>query len=388
MKSKLFVLVLASLSLSAAAFAQAKGGASSGSSGPPPDASLGPEHAGDIGKYSNWDTLSRQGRTGDYLVGTVTVAGGALPWDAIPVTVTCSGKTAYTATTDPKGHFVIAPVNRATADVSNTAPGNTSSDVSTKPKLAAAFMGCSVEAALPGFDSTTLTIVNRNLLDTPDIGTITLKREEGSAGSAVSATTAAAPKDAVKSFEKARTEWQDKKADRAQKDLEKAVQLDPQFAEAWYQLGKIQESANSPDAANSFAKAAAADPQFIVPYEHLAILAAKASKWQDVADATAHELQLNPRGTALVWYYSAIANYKLGKKDVAENAAEKSLAMDPLHTVPNTEQLLAVILADKQDFAAALEHLRNAQTYIAPGPNADLIKQQIAQLEKIVATPK
>ena len=384
MNAKPFFLFLAALALPIAALAQGHPIGAAGAA-TPSGASTNPATSSDIGKY---DDLSRRGRTGDYLLGKVTVAGGALPWDAIPVNVTCSGKTAYTAITDPKGHFVIAPANRATSDLSNTTPGNANTDVSTNPKLAAAFMGCTVEAALPGFDSSSLTIANRNLLDTPDIGIITLKREEGSAGSAVSATTAAAPKDAAKSFDKARTEWQDAKPDRAQKDLEKAVQLDPQFAEAWYQLGKIQETANSPDAANSFAKAAGADPQFILPYEHLAILDAKAGKWQDAADATAHELQLNPRGTALIWYYSAYANYKLGKKDVAQTAAEKALSMDPLHTVPNTEQLLAVILVDKQDYAAALAHLRNAQTYIAPGPNADLIKQQIAQLEKIVATPK
>jgi len=387
MKTKLFFLFFASLALSSAALAQAKG-SSSGSTGAPADASLGPEHAGDIGKFSNWDTLSRQGRTGDYLLGTVTVVGGALPWDAIPITVTCSGKTSYTADTDSKGHFAIAPVNPATTSVATATPANIPNSVDAKPKLAAAFMGCTVEAALPGFNSTTLTIANRNLLDTPDIGTITLSREEGSGGSAVSSTTASAPKDAAKAFEKARAEWMDKKPDRAQKDLEKAVQIDPQFAEAWYQLGKIQEAAKSPDATNSFSKAVAADPKFILPYEHLAQLDTLAGKWQDVADATAHELELNPRGTPQIWYYNALANYKLNKKDVAEASATKSLAMDPLHTQPNTEQLLAVILADKRDYAGALEHLRNCLTYLPSGPNADIVKQQVAQLQQFVQPTK
>ena len=387
MKTKLLLSLMASLSLSAATFAQAKGG-STGAAGAPADASLGPEHASDIGNSANWDQLTRQGRTGDYLVGKVAVAGGELPWDAIPVTVSCSGKTSYTADTDAKGRFLIAPVNPATTGVANSTPANIPGGVDAKPKLAAAFMGCTVEAALPGFDSSTLTIANRNLLDTPDIGTITLSREEGSAGTAVSNTTASAPKDAGKAFEKARTEWLDKKPDRAQKDLEKAVQIYPQFAEAWYQLGKIQETANSPDAANSFSKAAAADPKFSLPYEHLARLSVKAAKWQDVADATAHELQLNPRGTPEIWYYQALANYQLGKKDVAEASAVKALSLDPLHTQPNTEQLLAVILANKGDYAGALQHLRNCLTYLPAGPAADIVKKQIAQLEPMVPAAK
>jgi tetratricopeptide (TPR) repeat protein len=107
-----------------------------------------------------------------------------------------------------------------------------------------------------------------------------------------------------------------------------------------------------------------------------------------VADDTAHELEFNPRGTAQVWYYNALGNYKLNKKDVAETSAAKALSMDPLHTQPNAEQLLAVILADKRDFAGALAHLRNCLTYLPSGPNADLVKQQVAQLEKMVPATK
>ena len=43
-----------------------------------------------------------------------------------------------------------------------------------------------------------------------------------------------------------------------------------------------------------------------------------------------------------------------------------------------------MILADKHDFAGALAHLRNCLTYLPSGPNADLVKQQVAQLEKMV----
>jgi len=387
MHAKVSVLLAAFLSIPLAAFPQAKGGAST-SAGSPANTANGPEASSEIGKNADWTVLSRQGRAGDYLLGNVAVTGGSLPWDPIPVTVTCSGKTTYTAGTDAKGHFAIAPVNPATTNVANSTPANIPGDVNAKPKLAAAFMGCTVEASLPGFNSTTLTIANRNLLDNPDIGTITLTREEGSAGTAVSNTTASAPKDAAKAFEKARTEWLDKKPDRAQKDLEKAVQIYPQFAEAWYQLGKIQQAAKSSDALNSFSKSAAADPKFSPPYEHLAQLSALAKNWQAVADATAHELELNPRGTPDIWYYNALGNYNLGKKDVAEASATKSLAMDPLHTQPNTEQLLAVIQAGRGDYPDALQHLRNCLTYLPPGPNADLIKQQIAQLETAVPSPK
>jgi hypothetical protein len=366
MKTKLFCLTAFFLLFQVAVTAQTGSGKT-------------PETSTDVGKSAKWDTLSHQGRSGDYLLGKVEVTGGALPWDAIPITVTCDGKVRYTANTDPKGGFEIAMVEKST---------HTLGTEGARSKPADEFIGCAVEAALPGFTSSVITIPNRDLLDNPDIGTIKLSREEGATGAAVSTTTATAPKDAMKAFDKARADWLEQKPDRAQKDLVKAVQVYPQFAEAWYQLGKIQEAAKSQDAQNSFAKAAAADPKFIPPYERIVPFAALAGKWQEVADDTAHELELNPRGTPQIWYYNALGNYKVNKKDVAEASATKALAMDPLHTQSATEQLLAVMLADKRDFAGALAHLRNCLTYLPAGPNADIVKQQVEQLEKLVVASK
>jgi len=364
MKTRLFFLFSLFLILEVAANAQTGSGKT-------------PEATSDVGKSAKWNDLSRQGRSGDFLVGKVVVAGGALPWDPIPINVTCNGKITSTAAADPKGNF----------EISAAAATHTLGIEGAKTKPVSEFIGCTVEAALPGFTSSVLTIANRNLLDNPDIGTVTLSREEGSAGAAVSSTTASAPKDAAKAFEKARSDLLEQKPDRAQHDLEKAVQIYPQFAEAWYQLGKLQQPSDTKSAADSYAKAVAADPKFVAPYERLVPLAAVAGNWQQVADNTARELELNPRGTPQVWYYHAVSNYKLNKKDVAEASALKELAMDPLHTQPATEQLLAVILAEKGDYEAALTHLRSCLTYLPAGPNTDIVKQQIAQLEKLVPAP-
>lgn len=376
MKTKLIALFIGLLVFPSSGFSQgSKPG--TGSPAPNPGPSTTP---GDPSKYLNrdWNKLLRSGRTGDALIGNVSLEGGALPWDPIPVSVTCDGKIRYTTRTDAKGYFLIAPAEPL---------GSTTLKADPKP-LASQFVGCGVEAALPGFNSSTLPIANRNVLDSANIGTITLHREEGSADTALSSTSAAAPKDAVSSFEKARKESFDNKPDRAQKDLQKAVEAYPQYAEAWYQLGKIQETTKSPEAANSFSKAIAADPKFSLPYEHLAPLAAQAGKWQELVDDTTRELALNPRGTLDIWYYNAFGNYQLKKTDVAQASALKSLSMDPLHVQPNTEQLLAVILVEKQDYAGALQHLRNCLTYFPPGPSLDLVKQQIAQIEPAVAPPK
>jgi tetratricopeptide (TPR) repeat protein len=371
MKTKFLLLLVGYFACEYACLAQ---GTKPGQSAPSP----GPTTtAGDPTKYLNrdWENVYNQGRTGDHLRGNVTLAEGAVPWDAIPVVVTCDGQAKFTTTTDSQGVFVISRVQ----------PVTSSTIIGTEKSLVGQFVGCSVSAVLPGFNSSQLTIANRDVLAHPNIGTITLRRESGAAGTAVSATTATAPKSAMKSFEKARSEWLDNKPDRAQRNLQKAVEIYPQFAEAWYQLGKIQAKLKSPAAWESFSKAVAADPQFALPYEQMTPQSAQAEKWTEVIDETNRALELNPRGTLDLWYYKALGNYHLKNLDVAETSASKSLAMDPLHVQPDTEQLLAVILVVKNDLPSALQHLRNCLTYFPPGPNYELVKRQIAQIEPAAA---
>jgi tetratricopeptide (TPR) repeat protein len=108
----------------------------------------------------------------------------------------------------------------------------------------------------------------------------------------------------------------------------------------------------------------AADPKFVLPYEQLAALAVKAGQWQEAVDNTAQALQLDPSGTPQLWYYDALAKFQLGKIDEARESASRSLAIDSRHSVLNTEQLLAVILARKADYVGAVLHLNNCLSYM------------------------
>jgi tetratricopeptide (TPR) repeat protein len=334
------------------------------------------EATGDVGKYANWDQMAGRQHGSLMLKGNVVVAGGQLPWDPIPIVVVCGETPRYNTQSDPKGGFRIEAAPRESEIVT------VKSD--SKSPNPSQLIGCKVRAELGGFQSSTLNIANRTIEDDSDLGTITLTRDEKTPGSAVSSTTAAAPKDVLKSYDKARSEANSNHPENAQKELEKAVRAYPQFAEAWYELGKLEETQKQQEALNAYSKAVAADPQFYPPYEHIAAIAAQQKKWQDVADAADQGLKLNPAGTPQLWYFSAVGNFNLGHADVAEKSANTSLAMDPSHKAPNTEQLLAVILAAKGDYSGALKHLRSCLSYTAPGPNADLMKQQVAQLEKMV----
>ena len=335
-----------------------------------------PESIQDSGLYDYWAEMSGQTRAGGALLGKLAVEGEPLPWEPLLVTVTCGEKVVYTTQSDAKGNFGI---------VAFTLPGALGKQGDHERQMEAQLEGCVVAGAVPGFRSTSITVTRRHLRDDPMIGTITLSRIGRDAATTLSRTTESAPAKAIKSFEKAHAHMVEHDRTAAEQELEKTVEIDPQFAEAWLQLGKLQVTTDPQAARGSFTKAIAADPDFVLPYEQLAVLAAQSNNWQEVLQSTNRVIQLYPQGTAEVWYLNALANFQLGKPRVAEVSATKSLALDPKHSVLNTEQLLAVVLAGKGDFSGALDHLRSSLNYVPPGPNADMLKQQIAQLEHRVA---
>jgi Tfp pilus assembly protein PilF len=334
----------------------------------------------DSGMYNYWTEMTEQGRAGGFLLGKLRIEGESLLWEPIPIVVACNGKPIVTTQTDPKGNFAIHPT---------TIPGKPILPAQAKQEMETHFEGCTVQASLAGFGSTTLTLTQHNLRDDPTLEPLTLfRKEDRGKGSAVSQTISTAPAEAAKLFEKARTELLDQRPEKAQRDLEKSIQLYPGFAEAWYQLAKLQQLNDPQTARKSYAQAAAADPLFTLPYVQLAALNAQDGKWQEVLDSTNHVLELDSTGTVLIWYYNGLANFQMGKYGAAEASASKALALDPSHTLPNLEQLMAVLLAKKGSYGEALAHLRICLTYLPVDTDASFIKQQIAMLEKKVAASK
>lgn len=355
------------------------GGQSHASAPAPPSTITRPDSIQDSGFYNYWASMSAQGRAGGVLLGKLAMEGEPLPWEPMLVNVDCKGSIVNSTQADLRGQFVITFADAQGVD---RTPADAQRQMETK------YEGCTVRASLAGFHSSTVTITAHNLRDEPNLGTITLSPEGRGGGTELSMTSKDAPSNAMKAFDKARADWLAQNPDGAQRNLKKAVQLYPGFAEAWLQLGKIQEASDPANARNSFLKALAADPKFVLPYEQLAALAVKAEKWQEAVDNTTQALQLDPAGTPQMWYYDALAKFQLGKTEEAAASATKSLAIDPRHSVLNTEQLLAVILARKGEYAGAVLHLNNCLSYLPPGPLSDLVKQQIAQLEPKVTPTK
>lgn len=339
----------------------------------PPSTITRPDSIQDSGFYNYWANMTAQGRAGGVLLGRLSLEGEPLPWQPMLVAVDCNGSTVNLTQTDLEGRFVIRfEDNKGIEKI----PPDAQRQMETK------YEGCIVRAALAGFHSSEKTIKIGNFRDNPDLGTIILSSEGRGGGTEVSLTTKSAPAPAMKAYEKARGDWLDQNSGSAQKNLQKAVQIYPEFAEAWLQLGKMREEGDRQGAKEAFAKALAADPNFVLPYEQLAVMAAQEQNWQETLANTGKALALDPAGTPVLWYYDALAKFQTGKVEEARESAQRSLDIDPRHSVTNTEQLLAITLVRKGDYAGALAHLKNCLTYAPNEAAEDLVKQQIAQLER------
>ncbi len=361
------------LSLSSVAFAQAGsipvGGGTS--------TTMRPDSINDIG-YGGFMANSSGGVVaGQGIWGKVVVDGNPLVWEPIPIVVSCaSGKTALTTGAGPDGRFAITRVNLPTA---YTLDG----DVRTQ--MEQHFEGCAVRAALAGYRSTSDTITERVLRDKPFLQDIELTPQEDAPGTEISTVTGSLP-EARSHFEKAHDEWMHRDLKTAWSELEQVVRIDPKFAEAWYLLGRLEAPTDRKAATDALKQAQAADPRFVSPCAWLAMIAIDSRDWQEASEWASRALALDPEGTPRIWYENAVADYRLGKNEAARTAAEHALAMDPEHRVQNTEEILALTLVSKGDYAAALEHLRSSLTYVPAGPDADLIKRQIAFVQQRVTT--
>ncbi len=247
-------------------------------------------------------------------------------------------------------------------------------------------LGCELRAVLPGYRSDTVNLTGRRALDNPDVGTIILHRIGGVEGTTISATSLQAPKDAKKAYEKGRQANEKRKWKDAQRELEKAVAAYPKYAAAWHELGVAHQAQNQmEEARKAYGQALEADPKFIKPYLQLALIAAGERKWDEVADTTDRMVRLNPLDFPQAFLMNSIANLNLRRPDVAEKSAREALKLDPSSRMPKVQHVLGLALANKGDYAGAVEHIK---AYLEMAPNAsdaEVARKQLTELQQLSA---
>jgi len=342
-----------------------------------------------------------------FLSGKVMTSDGTPPPESVTIELLCNGSNPRPqAYTDSKGRFSFQVGQNqgmmADASVSNNDPfGNDPFNSGGRGRSQGGLggqgrgiserdlMGCELRAALPGWRSENVNLSGRRFMDNPDIGTIMLKRLGNVEGLTTSATALMAPKEAKKSYERAMNNMKKGKPADIQKDLEKAVELYPKYAPAWFELGRIHERGNNVEGAKkAYTEALSSDLKFVYPYMQLAGLSARESKWDEVADSTERLIKLNPYDFPAAYFYNAVANLNLKKLDLAEKSAAAGLKADEFKKIPKLNHVMGVIAAQKQDFPTAAEYMK---TYLKLSPlasDADFVKKQLAEVEGLAAENK
>jgi tetratricopeptide (TPR) repeat protein len=329
-----------------------------------------------------------------FLSGKVVLNDGTTPSEPVLIERVCNGTPRPEGWTDSKGRFSFqlgenreAALADASYDGGFGRPGRPNGPGGGIRE--SELWACDLRASLAGFRSDLIPLASRRSMDNPDVGTIILHRNGNVTGLTASATSALAPKAARSSYEKGLEAAKKNKLDEAQKDFEKAVELYPKYASAWFELGRLHEQRDRvEEARKAYAQALAADARYINPYERLYMLDAKESKWQEAADESDRVLRLNPYDFPSAYYFNGVANLQLNHLDVAEKDLREAIKMDPAHRNPRSGYVLGVILAQKQEFSAAADLLRDYLKVAPAGQEADFVRKQLAEIEQIAQAPK
>lgn len=334
-----------------------------------------------------------------FISGKVRMEDGSAPPETATIERICAsrGTPIAEAYTDSKGGFSFQVGQRMgmmpDASMGNTgeegrgsafpnSPGRNGSGGVSERDL----MSCELRASIPGYRSTIVSLVGRRSLDNPDVGTIILRRLGDVSGFTTSATSLMAPKDAKKSLEKARNALKKNKLPEAQKELELAVNLHPKYAEAWYELGRVQVIQTNNDGARaSYAKALEADDKYVRPYLGLAVLEAQQQKWSEVKQLSEKVIKLNRYDFPAAFFYGAVANFNLRDSETAEKLCRSGIEIDQYHSLPKMSHLLGMILADKQDFKGASEQFNSYLKFAPKAGDIEQVKKQLADIDGKVA---
>jgi tetratricopeptide (TPR) repeat protein len=249
---------------------------------------------------------------------------------------------------------------------------------------ASRLFGCELKAQLPGYQSTKVSLTGGMLKGLVDVGTILLSPNTRVRGRSVSATNLLAPKAARKALENAVKAFEEGGFDAVEKFIKKAIEIYPQYAEAWVALGDVYEEQNlNKESLDAYNKAIELDRLYLGPYIGLSRLAAKEKKWQDVVDYTDQVLNLDPIDVPEGYFLNALAYYNLNKLDRAEKSALRGRQMDLGNRIPRINLILANILVRKNDNAGAVAALK---AYLKAAPNApdsSFVRARIQENEKL-----
>lgn len=335
-----------------------------------------------------------------FFFGDVQLEDGSPPPDPVLIERVCKSRVVSSTRTDARGHFSVS-VEAGGSDTSPSDAGGSNAQAPDVLKalnrsstqyidpLMTALQDCELQASLAGFRTVTVPLVVHSTSDSGRVGNIVLHSLARNGALTISVTTAAAPPNAKRAYEKGLDAASRQKWETAAAEFEKAVAIYPKFAVAWYQLGRARLNRNdAAGAAEAWKEARKQDPKFVSPYQGLAALADRQKDWTASEQYSREWLQLDPEDYPAAYLINAIANARLNRAQTAELAARAGLRIDREHKLPRLNYILGLILIDKQQFAEAALCFRAYLEYAPQAPDAAAVRDGLAKLEQRAAQTK
>jgi tetratricopeptide (TPR) repeat protein len=261
-------------------------------------------------------------------------------------------------------------------------------------------INCELRATVSGFHSSVISLVGLTPVSSSmDVGAIVVHRSTKIQGMTLSAAPYKAPTDARRAYEKGIQAARKGRLADARQYFEKAVEIYPKYASAWFQLGAVlQNLAQKESARTAYTHATTIDTKFLPPYLSLASMAYEAEDWTQVLNLTNHVLDLDPLKYANVtgyildsdpldyaeaYFYNSAANYKLNKIEDAEKSGLKAERLDVRPRFPQLHLLLAEIFARKNNYATAISETKIYLELAPHAKDADQVRERLAKLEKL-----
>jgi cytochrome c-type biogenesis protein CcmH/NrfG len=346
-----------------------------------------------------------------FISGKVTLPDGTPPPEPVRIERVCAGNVRTEGFTDRKGRFSFElgrsnEFQDASMGGSDTFPsggmagrtgsvGGSRTGSRNSMGIDSRLFGCELRVTLAGYTSQSVDLTTRRVMDNPELGTFILRRIGNAEGFTLSATSALAPNDARKEYEKGMSmslkkpknqKEMDQALDEAEKHFAKAVEVYPKYAAAWTELGQVYETQKKfAEARKAYEQSVAADGKFVPPYHRMAVLALRDANWQDLADMSDKVLRLDPYTYPDAFYLSSVGNLQLNHLDIAEKNAREALKLDTRKQNPRIHYVLGLVLAQKRQFGSAAESLRTFLEASPDAKDADQIRQQLRQIEELGA---
>src|SRR3984893_7329440 len=261
-------------------------------------------------------------------------------------------------------------------------------------------INCELRATVSGFQSSVISLVELTPVSrSMNVGAIVVHRATKIKGMTLSAAPYKAPRDARRAYEKGLEAERNGRLADARQYFEKAVELYPAYANAWFQLGGVlQNLAQKEPARTAYTHATRIDRKFLPPYLSLASMAYEEEDWTQVLNltnqvldldplkygkVTGYILDLDPQDYAEAYFYNSAANYKLNKIEDAEKSGLRAERLDVRPRFPQLHLLLAEIFARKNNYATAISETKIYLELVPLAKDAEQVRERLAKLEKL-----